>query len=104
MVSLSGNSYDVAAIDFAFSMNFPADGGAVVAPSGPAALLENPDATMIEHAVERIEAATDEQIRAVIERVPDELLDQNGKDQLVAALCIRRGKIREAMKTKGWLP
>ena len=41
LVSSNANSYDVAAIDFAFSMKFSADGGDVAAPAGPAALVQN---------------------------------------------------------------
>ena len=96
-------TYDAAAIDFAYSMNVPADGGDVRAPDGPPTLVGNVDGNVIRDAVERIERTTDEKIRAVVDGLPDELLSRAGKDQLVSALCARRGKIREAVKQKGWL-
>jgi hypothetical protein len=94
--------YRVAAIDFAFSMNFPETGGSV-GPSGPPALVANVDKAVIEATVQRIETTTDEQIRNVVNALPDELVNRADKDKLIAGLLVRRGKIREAMKQQGWL-
>ena len=96
-------TYDAAAIDFAYSMNIQADGGDVQAPGGPPSLVGNVDQALIRVTVERTEATTDEQIRAIVDALPDELLTRGDKDKLISGLCARRSKIREAMKQKGWL-
>jgi hypothetical protein len=95
-------SYRVAAIDFAYSMNFGADGGHVLTPSAPPALLAAVDRKEVASTVEKIEKMTDDEITSFVRALPADVADEAEKSKLAAGLCVRRGKIREAMK--GWMP
>jgi hypothetical protein len=96
-------TYDVAGIDFAHSMDVPADGGTVQVANGPPVLVLTRDKNVIRSMVEKIEQTTDQQIREIVESLPDALLKREGKGDLIAGLCARRGRIRLAMEGHGWL-
>ncbi len=99
------HAYDIAAIDFAYSLDLSApDGGPVLPPAGPPSLIVNVDKGIVAATLERIETVTDEQIRAVVQALPIELAGDDEKERLTAGLIGRRGKIREVMQKQGWMP
>ena len=99
------HAYDIAAIDFAYSLDLPPpDGGPVQPPVGPPSLIANFDKGLVAATLERIETVTDEQIRAVVQALPNELAGDGEKERLANGLIGRRGKIREVMVGQGWMP
>jgi hypothetical protein len=100
----SAGAYNVAAIDFAFSLDWQnPDGGPVQPPAFPS-LVANIDKTVLNTAVERIEAMSDEDIRAIVNPIPSDLAGVAEKERLTNGLIGRRGKIRQALTNQGWLP
>jgi hypothetical protein len=100
------DAYEFAAIDFESSLGWPAgDGGDVQAPSGglPKEMFENVDKAVVAATVDRIEAITDEQIRNIVNAIPDVSLSEGEKKRVVDGLIGRRSKMRDAMKRNGWL-
>jgi hypothetical protein len=98
-------AYSVAAIDFVQSLAWPeADGGTVQPPAVPACLANNIDKNRVADAVARIEALNNDQIQAVINAIPDGLLNPEQKMRVASGLIGRRGRIREVMTQKGWMP
>jgi hypothetical protein len=99
------HAYDIAAIDFAYSLDLPLpDGGIVQPPAGPPSLIANVDKSIVAATLERIETVADEQIRAVAQALPNELAGDDEKERLAKGLIGRRGKIREVMVGQGWMP
>jgi hypothetical protein len=100
----TGN-YNVAAIDFAYSLDLPApDGGPVQPPAGPASLTANVDKSIVAATVEKIENLSDEEIRCLVNSLPNELIGGDDKERLTSGLIGRRGKIRIVMQDQGWMP
>lgn len=98
-------AYTVAAIDFAYSLAWQeADGGPVQPPGVPPALANNIDKNRVANTVEKIEAVSDEQFQALVGSIPDQLLNPEHKARIVTGLTGRRGKIRQAMTDRGWMP
>jgi hypothetical protein len=99
------HAYDIAAIDFAYSLDLPLpDGGIVQPPAGPPSLIANVDKSIVAATLERIETVADEQIRAVAQALPNELAGDDEKERLAKGLIGRRGKIREVMVGQGRMP
>lgn len=96
--------YTVAAIDFAYSMQWGAPDEAVVAASGPSALVSHLDKDVIRATVERIEQVTDEQIDHVVAGIPDQALSAAERVRISQGLKVRREQVRAAMQAKGWMP
>jgi hypothetical protein len=103
VVAQNGDTWSAVAIDFASALRFPADGGVVTAPAGPPSLIENPDKQTIAEAVGRIEGCSDEAIETIIKALPEAVLPATEKDRVLKGLKERRGRVREAMRSKGWL-
>jgi len=100
------DAYEFAAVDFESSLTWPVgDGGDVQAPSAnlPKEMFENVDKAEVAATVDSIEVITDEQIRNIVNTIPDALLNEGEKRRVVDGLIGRRSKIRDAMKRKGWL-
>lgn len=95
----------VAAIDFASAFAWGVGNNTVVAPTTePRGLVENVDKAQVLAAVERIEAMSDEQIRAVLAAIPEAVLPIAEKERVANGLIQRRGSIRDVMRGLGWLP
>ena len=98
-------AYNVAAIDFAYSLDLPPpDGGPVQPPAGPPSLVANVDKSIVAATVLKIENLADDDIRAVVRSLPAELADDNEKVRLANGLIGRSGKIRAVMEAQGWMP
>jgi len=97
-------AYNVAAIDFAYSLDLPApDGGPVQPPAGPPSLTANVDKSIVGATVEKIENLSDEEIRCLVDSLPNELVGDDEKERLTMGLIGRRGKIRAVMLSQGWM-
>jgi len=95
----------VAAIDFASAFAWGVNDNAVVAPTTePRGLVENVDKAQVLAAVGRIEAVSDEQIRAALAAIPEGVLPVAEKERVGNGLIQRRGSIRDVMRVRGWLP
>ncbi len=97
--------YQVASIDFASAFGWDASGGAVALPPGPPILVAvaNRDPTVVNETIARIEAIADEQIRAIVRGLPDEVLSPAEKERICRGLLARRGAIRAVFQGAGWI-
>jgi hypothetical protein len=101
----SGGAYNVAAIDFAYSLGWEQpDGGPVQPPGGPPSLVANADKNVVEVTVAEIEAVSDDEIRSFVDSLPGELISDDEKHRVADGLIQRWDKVRETMKAQGWLP
>ena len=98
-----GGRFAVAGIDFSYTLQWGGDPGPVDAPAPPA-LLVNVDKAVIQTAVDRIEGMSDERIAQIVGDVPDDVLPGPEKARVIMGLQVRRSRVREAMRSKGWLP
>lgn len=96
--------FTVAAIDFSFSMRWVNPQDPVEASNGPPALTRDPDRNVIAATVEQIERCTDERIAEIVDRIPDDALSSADRERIIRGLQARRGRVRDAMRAKGWLP
>jgi hypothetical protein len=97
--------HSVAAIDFASAFAWGADPGAAVGPTNePRGLIENVDKAQVLATVERIAALTDDEIRAALMAIPEDVLPAAERERVATGLIQRRGSIRQAMQDRGWLP
>jgi hypothetical protein len=94
-------TYNVRGVDFESAFQWgDANGGEVQAPGVPPSMATNIDKAQVAAAVTVIEGMNDEQIREVVNasRVP-----QAEKTRIADGLIGRRAKVRERMKSQGWL-
>jgi hypothetical protein len=97
-------AYNIAAIDFAFSLDFPApDGGSVNPPGGQPSLVANVDKQIVAATVQCIEGVSDDEIRGFVDSLPEGLAGVDEKARLTNGLIGRRGKIRAVMQQQGWM-
>ena len=100
----STGAYTVAGVDFADSIQWQqSDGGNVQASTGLQTLTANVDKNVIAATVDKIESVTDDQIKTVVNALPDNLPPNADKERIISGLIARRGKVRKAMKDQGWL-
>ncbi len=97
-------NYSVAAIDFASAFGWDISGGTVSAPTTePKGLVENVDKAAVEDTVRRIETLSDQEIRQKVSAIPEDVLPAAERQRVADGLIKRRGSIRAAMKSRGWL-
>jgi hypothetical protein len=98
--------YSMAAIDFASAFAWDATGGNPDAnPTQPAGLVENVDKAVVLSAVQRIEGLNDDDIRQLVNNaMPPDVPPAAERDRVANGLIKRRGSIRGAMQSRGWLP
>jgi hypothetical protein len=97
--------HSVAAIDFASAFAWGGNPGIAVAPTTePRGLIENVDKAQVLATVERMEALTDDEIRAALAGIPEEVLPAAERERIATGLIHRRGSIRQAMQDRGWWP
>jgi hypothetical protein len=102
--SPAAGTYEVAYIDFQYATVWRPEGQPVVAvPQGPPALIANRDPVIIEKAIGRIEAATDDGIRGLVGDLPEEVLPAAEKVRISNLLIARRGALRPALGNAGWI-
>jgi hypothetical protein len=94
--------YKVASIDFAIGPF--AFGSEPDVPAAPPSLVGNRDPASIERVLNTIEALSEEQIRGVVEELPDDVLSSAEKDRIVKELVNRKSALRPKFKAAGWLP
>jgi hypothetical protein len=96
--------YEVASIDFQYATLWRPDAqGTVAVPNGPPALLAHQDPVVIEQAVARIEAQTNDAVVAVASDLPEEVLPAPEKTRIAGILAARRAALRGAIKNAGWI-
>ena len=67
--------------------------------------MENVDKGVVLTAVERIESMNDDDIRQLVNNaMPPDVPPAADRDRVANGLIKRRGSIRGAMKSRGWLP
>jgi hypothetical protein len=97
-------NYRVAAIDFASAFGWDISGGNISAPTTePKGLVENVDKAAVEDTVRRIEALSDEEILQKVAAIPESVLPAAERQRVADGLIKRRGSIRAAMNSRGWL-
>jgi hypothetical protein len=97
--------YIVAAIDFGYSMGWSReDGGEVIAPNGPPALIASIDPSQIEKIVVAIESCTEEEIGGIVDALPDRVMSPDDRRKILKGLLGRQRNVRAALRSRGWLP
>jgi hypothetical protein len=97
----SEGTFEVASIDFAIgAFVFP---NPVAVPPGPPCLVNNRDAAAMLRTIDRMEGIADERIRGLVESLPEELLSTSEKRRVSEGLIHRRGEVRQAFTSAGWL-
>lgn len=92
----------IAAIDFSFSLRWrDSDGGAVVAPSGPEALVEHIDPDVLGATVDRIEQCAHADVSGIVNTLPEQVASAEMKARFIGGLRSRQTRVRDAMKR--WL-
>jgi hypothetical protein len=100
---LGNEEYAITGVDFESSFAWGAgDGGAVGTPQVPPALASQISREYVEKTVARIEGTTDDQIRSVVNALPDDLVSAQEKQRLGDGLIGRRSKVKQRMKDQGW--